>query len=122
MNHAAHTDMPDDWADSMASWGAENAAELKHYDGRAHRALPLPADRMWSPRRCSAEMAREQALAQFHNDDCGFPFEAASSCTEIGAEPEPQTESADSEVAWFIAKLVAAIVAAVYIVSSYASR
>lgn len=110
----AHTDAPNEWADSMATWGAENAAELKHYDGRAHRALPLPADRMWTPRRVSAEMAREQALAQFHNDDCGFPFEAASSCTEIGAEPEPQTESADGVFWVYMATIGAVIAAAVW--------
>lgn len=44
----------------------------------------------WIARRCSPEMARELVQAQFHSPDCGFPFEAASACTEIGAEAEPR--------------------------------
>lgn len=43
----------------------------------------------WTARRCSPELARDLREAKFHNADCGFHFEAASSCTVIGAESDP---------------------------------
>ena len=86
-----------------------------------HRAQKLPD--CWPTRRVSPDMARDLREAEFHNPDCGFAFgQDRLPEAHDPDEPEPQTESADSEVAWFIAKLVAAICAAVYIVSSYAGR
>ena len=64
MSTHANTDTPTDWADSMALWAEENAAELRHFTGTTHRAQPLPAERQWvAPqgrpawlaRRCSPE-------------------------------------------------------------------
>ena len=49
-----------------------------------------PGRPAWIARRCSPEMARELVLAQFHSPDCGFPFEAASACTELGADAAPR--------------------------------
>jgi hypothetical protein len=103
-----------EWADSMSDWACAHAEELKQH--QVHRALPLPPERQWvapqgrieqgwPARRCSPEMARELVQAQFHNDDCGFPF--GIDRLPEAYDPEDQSDSADADVVlWLLKGLV----------------
>ena len=101
-----------EWVDSVGAWAEENAAELRNYHGSGHRALPLPADRMWTPRRVSPDMARDLREAEFHSPDCGFAFgQDRLPEAHDPDEPEPQTESADG-VFWVYMATIGAVIAA----------
>lgn len=98
MSNTAHTDIHAEWVDSMAAWAEENAAELRHFTGTAHRAQPLPTphytapqgrvEQGWPVRRSSPEMA----------------------CWD--STKDDQTDSADAEVfAWLLKGLAVVLLA-----------
>jgi hypothetical protein len=103
VNHA-HTDIHADWQDSMSDWAAENAAELKHFSGTAHRALPLPAEPMWTaPRRVFVPQGCDQQGRQ----EPTIPI-------VIDRLPEAydQTDSSGAEVlAWLLKGLAVVLLA-----------
>ena len=50
MNIRIHHENPNDWADSMADWAEENAAELRHFTGQ-----PWPPRRAFVPQGCDQQ-------------------------------------------------------------------
>lgn len=104
--NALHIDM-----DDMAEFGEKlNAGRVGKLPGAelnraiADRAAPVA----WLPRRVTGVWAPSACTGNCDQGDacsCG-PKEAASSCTEIGADGVPSTwESADAEVLAFFGRL-----------------
>lgn len=101
MSHHAHPDTPDGWADSVADWAEENAAELRHFTGTAHRAKPLPAERQWvAPQGRPAWPARRCSVEPTVIDRLPEEFDA-----------EDQSEGADG-VFWVYMATIGAVIAA----------
>ena len=96
-----------------------------------HRARPLPPASSIR-RECDIpDRPAQPHVAPQGRPEQGWPARRCSSepsvividrLPEAFDPPESQADSADREVAWFIAKLVAAICAAVSLVSTYAGR
>lgn len=100
MNTLPH-ETPTDWADSMAHWAEENAAELKHFTGSAHRALRLPAEkpsRAFVPQGCTQQGRQEPTIPVAKS---GFVF-GQDRLPEDYDKPEPLTRK-ESARFWAVA-------------------
>jgi hypothetical protein len=77
-----------------------------------HRAQNLPD--CWPTRRVSPGMARDLREAQFHNDDCGFPFGIDRLPEAHDPAEEDQTDSADADVVLWLLKGLAVVCAVLF--------